>query len=386
MKRKVLRVFCIVGIIASMLSGCGLRMTPEDKIQLFARENKVMIAEDVKIEQLESLQFSQMTVNAPPYSEALIGELFMGLSESEVNRKITEYQKNTAAEFGISEEEVKEWNALLIDGDASAGRADGGFNYVSSQDAKLYQNAVYMIHWLFLPNANGVSVSSAYHYEALSSVFTKEQLDWCTKEQARQEADPIAMALGYSLEQSEIYTLDVDTLNQISEVTGLPIPGSVREKNGTVISAPSTWTKEQEAYLILYKQTVEGRVLESVAAENILFLYYHPQDKIIFAETDRPALGTKMKEQTTKTVMTGEEALQTAQIYFSGQEDGKCTITEVTFGYMCPDANLNLTENTMILQPCWKITYRYTSSGKEIQDHILLNAETGEMARNNIMY
>lgn len=384
-KKRVLNLFCVIGIAVISISGCGFYMSTEERISLFSQGKGAEIADDIQIEKLESLQFPQIKISTPPYSEKLFGKVLLGLSEEEVEQQEKDYREDLV-EQGIPEAETSWVDIRFTNGDAYAMRTSGGLFYQAFSDARLYRWAILSAESILFPNARGVTANSLYHYDVLDSIFTKEQLDGCTEEQARQDADPVAEMLGYSLEESKIYAVDTDSLNEIHKITGMPLPSAEKDENGAVIKDVSEWTKEQEIYLILYKKVFQDKIIESVAAENVLFLYYHPEKKIIFAETEQPELSMEIKEERQKTVISGEEAVQMAQIYFGEQDTIPCTITEAAFRYMSPNANKNLTEKTVILDPCWKIEYYYTSSGKMIRDHILLNAETGELVGNNITY
>ena len=78
--------------------------------------------------------------------------------------------------------------------------------------------------------------------------------------------------------------------------------------------------------MFLYKKGIQGKVIESVASENVLFLIYHPEKKLVFAEWIQGVNEQEVLSEQTVTVISGEEAVAQAQLYFSQQNQSDIVI------------------------------------------------------------
>ncbi len=87
-----------------------------------------------------------------------------------------------------------------------------------------------------------------------------------------------------------------------------------------------------------------------------------------------------------QTVMSGEEAVAEAKLYFSQYGWTDVTITSAELNYMAPLGSYNYNNKQVRIEPCWDIEYRYMQNGVELTDHILLHAVTGIVATGDIVF
>ncbi|MGN0396974.1 MAG: hypothetical protein ACI4EL_03030 [Candidatus Fimimorpha sp.] len=376
----------IIGCIFVMLvlSGCSLKMTTEEKLALYGG-NSVQLTqgmEGIQIEQLASNQVPQLTTDLLEYPAELIGKIFLGLSVEETKQKVREYYEYLLREQNLTEEMAKEVGAgiALSKGDATVTCSQTWMTFKGFTNADRYALTVYTINRLYQPDISGVENPVNFHYRHLSSAFSDQELEGGTKEAAKAACDPIAGALGFFSEETEIYTMDGESMNRIQKLAKVPSLDTETDESGNIVGELKPWRTEQGAYLLLYKKGINGKIIESIASENILLLIYHPNWGLLFAEEINGVNGMNIMDESIQTVMSGEEAVAQAQLYFEQMDWTGITIVSAKLRYMAPFGNFNFTEKQMQMDPCWDIEYQYVENGIQLTDHILLHAVTGIVA------
>ena len=96
-KMKRWTILCLTLIL--ILSGCSLRMTTQEKLDLYGDGN-IQIAGDgsVQIEQITSNQVSQIITERAEYSVQELGALFLDMSPEECDRAVEEYYAQYTSE------------------------------------------------------------------------------------------------------------------------------------------------------------------------------------------------------------------------------------------------------------------------------------------------
>lgn len=376
----------IIGCIFIMLifSGCSIRMTMEEKLALYGGNSVHLIQEsgEIEIEQLASNQVPQITTDWIEYSAELIGKTFLGLSVEETDQKVREYYEFLLREQNLTEEMAKEVGAgiVLSKGDATVVCSQTWMTFKGFTNADRYAQTVYTINRLYQPDITGVENPVNFRYRHLSSAFSDQELEGGTKEAAKAACDPIAGALGFFTEETEIYTMDAESMNYIQKLSKVPSLDTETDESGNIVGELKPWRAEQGVYLLLYKKSINGKVIESIASENILFLIYHPSQGLLFAEEINGVNGTNIIAESMQTVMSGEEAVAQAKLYFSQMDWTGMIITSAKLRYMFSMGNINLTEKRIQIEPCWDIEYRYVENGIQFTDHVLLHAVSGMVA------
>lgn len=383
----------IIGCLSIMiiLSGCSIRMTTEERLSLYG-DNSIQIMEGeegIQMEQLVSNQVPQFTVNWEDYSLETVGSLFLGLSKEETEQKLQEYYEYLFQEQNLTKEQAEEIGATinLSRGDAYISVTPySGMRFRAFSEAERYGNMFYSACRLYRPNENIIDSMYTLHYRHLSSAFSTEELESGSKDRAKAVCNPIAAALGFSEEEMKIYTMDAQSMNRIQEITGLASLDTKIDENGNIIGELKPWTTEQGVYLLLYKKAINGKIVESVTAENILFLVYHPEKGVILAEAQGGKIGSTIINESMQTVISAKEAVAEARICFLQLNQGNVTIRSAKLKYMLPMGNLNYSEKQMIIEPCWDVEYEYMKNGIKLIDHILIHGVTGMEATGEIQF
>lgn len=361
-----------------LLSGCSLRMTTQEKLDLYGDGN-IQIAGDgsVQIEQLTSNQVSQITTEWAEYSVQELGNLFLNMSPEECDRAVEEYYAQYTSE---AEREYAEQIGVTIPlekGDARLNFSNHWMTFYGFSNADCYAETLYSIKRLLQPNVKGIVTPMDFPYRSLDVAFSRQELDGCTKEEAKVDCDRIAQAVGFILEESECYTMDAESMNRIQQITGFPSLDTETDESGNIVGELKPWKTEQGCYLFLYKKGIQGKVIESAASENILFLIYHPEKKLVFAEWIQGVNEQEVLSEQTVTVISGEEAVAQAQLYFSQQAQSDIVINSARLTYAAPMGNYSVSTNQITMDPCWDISYQYVENGIHVNDHILIHAVTG---------
>ena len=76
-------------------------------------------------------------------------------------------------------------------------------------------------------------------------------------------------------------------------------------------------------------------------------------------------------------MISGEEAVAQAQLYFSQQNQSDIVINSARLTYASPMLNYNASTNQITMDPCWDISYQYVENGINVNDHVLIHAVTG---------
>lgn len=386
MKRWLIGCLSIILVI----SGCSIRMTTEEKIALYGDDSLLQIQEDagIQIEQLASNQVPQMTTNWIQYSAELMGNTFLGLSPEETEQQVNEYYDYLLREEGITRETVEDVGVSLVlsNNGAEVSFSKDWMTYKKFPNAVQYAQTFYCVDYLYEEEKSGIKTPLQFRYHHLDSAFSDKELSGATKETAKAACDSIAGVLGFFTGEAEIYTMSAESMNQIQMQTGLPSLDTKTDEDGTIVGELKPWKKEQEAYLLLYKKFANDRIIESVRSENVLFFVYHPEQGVVFAEAINGVNGTTIIEESMQTVMSGEEAVAEAKLYFSQYGWTDVTITSAELNYMAPLGSYNYNNKQVRIEPCWDIEYRYMQNGVELTDHILLHAVTGIVATGDIVF
>ncbi len=375
-KMKRWTILCLTLIL--ILSGCSLRMTTQEKLDLYGDGN-IQIAGDgsVQIEQITSNQVSQIITERAEYSVQELGALFLDMSPEECDRAVEEYYAQYTSEAEREYAEQLEIAIPLEKGEAILNFSNRWMTFYEFPDASCYANTLYSTQRLLQPDVTGIITPMDFRYRSLDMAFSRQELDGCTKEEAKADCDRIAQAVGFILEESECYTMDVESMNRIQQITGFPSLDTETDEAGNIVGELKPWKTEQGCYLFLYKKGIQGKVIESVASENVLFLIYHPEKKLVFAEWIQGVNEQEVLSEKTVTVISGEEAVAQAQLYFSQQNQSDIVINSARLTYASPMLNYNALANQITMDPCWDISYQYVENGINVNDHVLIHAVTG---------
>ena len=384
-----------------MLSGCSGRMSTEERVGLYANGSLEQNSADISIEEVEQAEMPTLTVKSELYPEEELVRLFFG---EEVNLTGNYYEKDgMVLSIGID-----------------------FFLFSMKREMCPYIDSVSTVYQLIYDMDTVLTDQVRFDYDQIKTVFSAE-VEEEVRASARKECDAIAQQLGFSLEESMEYKLDVENLSKIQEINnyGINAPGekpgctsaevmqelanrglieTVETPRGrsiqyladeTVIEEAereirsqrnNLWTKEWEAYLFLYKKSYENQIVESVSDENLLWIVYHPELGVLSTYAGRSNLTDIVEKKEHTSLLSGEEAVALANAHFSEKNISDAKIEQVKLCYMAPEANGLIENGSVLLEPCWKVKFQHTIEGKEVTNHILIHAVTGMIADNEVKY
>ena len=185
----------------------------------------------------------------------------------------------------------------------------------------------------------------------LMQMYPEIELESCSREEALAACTPVAEACGYEDAQVSVYAMTFEALQEQAAFT-----------KGYVRSAPGPdyennfyeWEKEHEAYLLVYKYTVNGRVLDS-AKFDLMCIYVPKYEKIVYARGTHQLVATETSEETE--LISQEDAIAEVLLMLNLDSTEDITITGISMVYS-PEGPKILNElEKKTMEPCWRIDY-----------------------------
>ena len=223
-------------------------------------------------------------------------------------------------------------------------------------------------------------IKSNYLTDSLRKKYPAEELDSCSSEEVLSFCEPIAAACGFSDYTADTYAITAETLRgpgynapnpeyeyipmrSILELKDQGRDEEARElsnnRNSIPLSSGLHWEKKHEAILVVYRNKIDGLVLD--AGEEALFLLYVPYyGKVIFADGGTPS--TKKTDTDITAKLSAEEALQEAFVYLNADKAEDVTILceELVWSYRRTGGGKGLEKR--FADPCWRIEYELGES------------------------
>lgn len=340
----------------SLLAGCRMEISPEDLSvadQYSGKKSDISVEIHIPDKDLDTAEEGYyLTAAAVPYPFDGVAELFTGLDEATVNE--------LAEESTWEDEDGSiEWSKSITYGDMNYRVGNNGFDFYFSKSAE--QSSDYRN----ITMANHVAVGG-YDTVYLNEWFPKQELDNLSSEEAIQRCNVYLESLGYPTDNVDVYTLKEETMNALQK----------EYKN-----YDREWTKEEECYLLVYHNQIDGVPLYAPNGSSDMKCYYSAADGLFYILY----LGSIWGEVTEKTpvdLITPNQALLNLSAMAStvDLECASLEATDITLGYCMPD----YIEGGKYFTPCYKIDYVVTlTDGRQIQGDFLVNAVTGHQITRN---
>lgn len=237
----------------------------------------------------------------------------------------------------------------------------------------------------------------------LNEIWSQEELDGGTKEEAIAACRPYMEICGYEDAELTIYTMTQECLQRAGEKNGVCAPDpslhvvtyrdlEEARKNGDSELEESlknqmyqnargntVWGKEDEAYWLIYRPRVNGIVIDDVNVR--LDLIYVPALKrVVFMEMNDSPCESEVIE--TKELISRNQAVESALMNLGAETEEKILVKEISLVYRCDFGTEEDIRKTA--WPCWRIDYELTNPTQTELDTdggtIIINAVTGEKA------
>ena len=228
-------------------------------------------------------------------------------------------------------------------------------------------------------------MKSYYLTNSLRKKYPAEELDSCSSQEALSFCEPIAAACGFSDYVADTYAITAETLRgpgynapnpayeyipmrSILELRDQGRDEEERElsdnRNSIPLSSGLDWEKKHEAILVVYRNKIDGLVLD--VGEEALFLLYVPYyGKVICADGGAPS--TKKSDTDIRAKISAEEALQEALVYLNADnaEDVAVLCEELVWSYRRTGGGKGLEKR--FADPCWRIEYELGGSFSQMR-------------------
>ncbi len=228
----------------------------------------------------------------------------------------------------------------------------------------------------------------------MEEVFPEEDLESCTREEAIAICRPLAEACGYGDAKVNAYAMKKEVLNNFVEISRHGYEGAysapdpeydhasakiyidemakksdearaagndelAREYNSKIIALYMAdanngvaWSSLTEAYLIVYRSVLNGRVLDS-GYYQMICVYVPGYEKVVYAKAPQPFVAVETLEEVE--LISQEEAIQEMLRVLTLNSSEGIKITGVSLVYSPRSEQLKLKKQT--INPCWRIDY-----------------------------
>lgn len=214
--------------------------------------------------------------------------------------------------------------------------------------------------------------------------FPEIDLESCSRAEAIAACTPLARICGYEDAQVKAYAVTEEYLKEFTEYWvntnghhhSAPKPDyeyvsqcdidAARESGNEQLAQELEsklefddceiveWTKEHEAYIIVYRSMLNGLVLDD-KEYNMYCIYVPLYDSIVYVNATQPLIATEGKEETN--LMTQDEAIAKMLLYLGIENLEDITITGISMVYDAEYEKVNQNQEEWTIDPCWRIDY-----------------------------
>ena len=365
MKRMMIGILLGCGLF---LSSChSIYMSAEDRLQ----ENYEAMDESVELETLDELYaLSYSNVSVIPYTVENIARGFTDLTEDEI-QKYKQCDEHNQKTLVVPERK--------IDIQFSYGNIDFYFYAVDREDAQKYLNVTQ-------PEYH----ERVFSFAELKERFPEKNLEELSREEAIQICDRAVSEAKISAVFENAFAMDCETLNKLQEEAtrkfgeGFYVaPGStdIQNEDGTTKWDIKQWTKDQEAYYVVYRMQAEGKTVDASGYNCRLEMFCRADGQIIYAKGAYPTLDFSNAKSEKVKILSSKEIYSMAKDRLRQRQLENSEIVSVKLCYgknvyiAVPDENVEETKTSVI--PCWEVTYLTDVSGTKVKDYLYLDAITG---------
>ena len=353
-----------------LLSSChSVYMSAEDRLQGDYQE---AVAE-VELETVEELTaFAYSDVSVIPYTVENIARGFTDLSDEEIE-KYKVCDEHDQKSLTVPEENTK----------IQLGFGDIYFYFyaIDSEDPCHCQE-----NWIFKQTLPMLWIIYVFHYHCikdLAQLSREEAIKIC--DQAIADAKiPAVFENAFAMDYETLCKLQEDASKQYGEGFYCA-PGSEYIEgsdpwNGTW--NVKQWTKEQEAYYVVYKQQLDEKRFYSPTYPWIE-LFVNADGQIFYAQSGRPALDLSQAKKEEQKIISAQEAYSMGAAILQKQKLNQSKILSVKLCYShkkhisVEEENEKAVGASASIIPCWEICFGTNVSGTNVNDYLYLDAVTG---------
>lgn len=353
-----------------LLSSChSVYMSAEDRLQGDYQE----AAAEVELETVEELTaFAYNDVSVIPYTVENIARGFTDLSDEEIE-KYKVCDEHEIKSLTVPEENTK----IQLDfGDISF-----CFYAIDSEDARRY-----------LDITKPEYQERRFLLSELAERFQKKDLDQLSREEAIKTCDQAMADAKIPAVFENAFAMDYETLCKLQEDASKQYgeefycaPGSEYIEgsdpwNGTW--NVKQWTKEQEAYYVVYKQQLDEKHFYSPTFPWIE-LFVNADGQIFYANSGMPALDLSQAKKEEQKIISAQEAYSMGAAILQKQKLNQSKILSVKLCYShkkhisVEEENEKAVGASASIIPCWEICFGTNVSGTNVNDYLYLDAVTG---------
>lgn len=349
-----------------LLSSChSVYMSAEDRLQGDYQE---AVAE-VELETVEELTaFAYSDVSVIPYTVENIARGFTDLSDEEIE-KYKVCDEHDQKSLTVPEENTK----------IQLGFGDIYFYFyaIDSEDALRYLN-------ITQPENH----ERRFLLSELAERFPKKDLDQLSREEAIKICDQAIADAKIPAVFENAFAMDYETLCKLQEDASKQYgegfycaPGSEYIEGSDPWNVKQ-WTKEQEAYYVVYKQQLDEKRFYSPTYPWIE-LFVNADGQIFYAQSGRPALDLSQAKKEEQKIISAQEAYSMGAAILQKQKLNQSKILSVKLCYShkkhisVEEENEKAVGASASIIPCWEICFGTNVSGTNVNDYLYLDAVTG---------
>lgn len=349
-----------------LLSSChSVYMSAEDRLQGDYQE---AVAE-VELETVEELTaFAYSDVSVIPYTVENIARGFTDLSDEEIE-KYKVCDEHDQKSLIVPEENTK----------IQLGFGDIYFYFyaIDSEDALRYLN-------ITQPENH----ERRFLLSELAERFPKKDLAQLSREEAIKICDQAIADAKIPAVFENAFAMDYETLCKLQEDASKQYgegfycaPGSEYIEGSDPWNVKQ-WTKEQEAYYVVYKQQLDEKRFYSPTYPWIE-LFVNADGQIFYAQSGRPALDLSQAKKEEQKIISAQEAYSMGAAILQKQKLNQSKILSVKLCYShkkhisVEEENEKAVGASASIIPCWEICFGTNVSGTNVNDYLYLDAVTG---------
>ena len=369
MRTKKLIEKMMIGMLLGsgcLLSSChSVYMSAEDRLQGDYQE---AVAE-VELETVEELTaFAYSDVSVIPYTVENIARGFTDLSDEEIE-KYKVCDEHDQKSLTVPEENTK----------IQLGFGDIYFYFyaIDSEDALRYLN-------ITQPENH----ERRFLLSELAERFPKKDLAQLSREEAIKICDQAIADAKIPAVFENAFAMDYETLCKLQEDASKQYgegfycaPGSEYIEGSDPWNVKQ-WTKEQEAYYVVYKQQLDEKRFYSPTYPWIE-LFVNADGQIFYAQSGRPALDLSQAKKEEQKIISAQEAYSMGAAILQKQKLNQSKILSVKLCYShkkhisVEEENEKAVGASASIIPCWEICFGTNVSGTNVNDYLYLDAVTG---------
>lgn len=369
MRTKKLIEKMMIGMLLGsgcLLSSChSVYMSAEDRLQGDYQE---AVAE-VELETVEELTaFAYSDVSVIPYTVENIARGFTDLSDEEIEK------------YKVCDEHDQK--SLTVPGENTKIQLGFGdiyfyFYAIDSEDALRYLN-------ITQPENH----ERRFWLSELAERFPKKDLDQLSREEVIKICDQAMADAKIPAVFENAFAMDYETLCKLQEDASKQYgegfycaPGSEYIEGADPWNVKQ-WTKEQEAYYVVYKQQLDEKRFYSPTYPWIE-LFVNADGQIFYANSGRPALDLSQAKKEEQKIISAREAYSMGAAILQKQKLNQSKILSVKLCYShkkhisVEEENEKAVGASASIIPCWEICFGTDVSGTNVNDYLYLDAVTG---------